>query len=183
MPRLPEIREKNQLPEKDRDVFDYLMETRGHLSNGFSVLLNSPVLADRIARTGTYIRFESVLPAEIRELAALTTSCETGNRYELLIHTRTCRDLKIAPSTIDAVVNKASIDDAGLEESIPICAARELIRNHALSEVTFEAGRKLLGDRGILDLVATIGYFSMIAILHVSMEVRLPNETQSRNRP
>ena len=62
MPRLPQLKAKDQLPEAHREIHDYLVKTRGRVSDGFSALLNSPDLAGRIAHTGSYIRFESKLP-------------------------------------------------------------------------------------------------------------------------
>ena len=174
MPRLPEIHERDLLPEAHREVFDYLVKTRGAVSNGFSVLLNSPDVAGRIAHVGSYIRFENTLPDKVRELAALTASCEMGNSYEQSIHTRDVANLGISQATIDAVNSKGPLDGLSEEEALPVRAARELIRNHELSDATFAAANRLLGDQGCLDLVATIGYYSMLAILHVGMEIKPP---------
>jgi len=42
MPRLPEVTDRNALPEDQRHVFDYLAETRGGVRLPFSELLNHP---------------------------------------------------------------------------------------------------------------------------------------------
>src|SRR5205085_12188350 len=95
MARLPGISEKDSLPEAHRDVWDYLVKTRGAVSNGFSPLLHSPDVAGRIAHLGSYIRFENTLPEVMREVAALTASSELGNIYEQTMHSRTLEGLKI----------------------------------------------------------------------------------------
>src|SRR5690348_7780399 len=103
MARLPEIKERERLPEAHREVHDYLVKTRGAVSGGFAVLLNSPDVAGRIAHVGSYIRFENTLPARVRELAALTASTEMGNSYEQSIHTRDVTNLGVPEATIAAV--------------------------------------------------------------------------------
>jgi len=171
MPRLPQLKEKSQLPEAHRHVVDYLVKTRGRVSDGFSVLLNSPDLAGRIAHTGSYVRFESTLPDDLRELAALTASTEIGNAYERGIHTRDCANLGIDAALVDAVVKGASVAGFPKEITLSIRAGRELLRDKKLSMATFEEARARLGDQGVVDLVANIGYYTMLGCLHVGLGV------------
>jgi 4-carboxymuconolactone decarboxylase len=175
MPRLPQITDKESLPEQHQAVIDYLVQTRGAVSNGYSVLLNSPDLAGRIAHTGSYVRFESTLPDRMRELAALTASSEMANLYERTIHTGDCQKLDVPQSTIDAIVHQQPLGaDVPAEDSLPIRAARELLRVHELSNATFEEARTLLGDQGVVDLIGNIGYYTMLACLHVGLGVTPP---------
>jgi len=50
--------------------------------------------------------------------------------------------------------------------------ARQLTRSHKLSDATFETALKRLGDQGVIDLIAAIGYYAMLAVCHVALEVR-----------
>jgi 4-carboxymuconolactone decarboxylase len=171
MPRLPQLKEKAQLPEAHRDVHDYLVKTRGRVSDGFSVLLNSPDLAGRIAHTGSYVRFESTLPDDLRELAALTASTEIGNAYERGIHMKDCENLGIDSALIEAVVGGEPVDAFPGEITLSIRAGRELLREKRLSLPTFEEARQRLGDQGVVDLIANIGYYTMLGCLHVGLGV------------
>lgn len=171
MPRLPQLKEKDQLPEPHREVHDYLVKTRGAVSHGYSVLLNSPDLAGRIAHTGSYVRFESTLPDDLRELAALTASTEIGNAYERGIHTRDCQNLDIDAALIAAVVSGGPVDAFPPEDTLSVRAGRELLREHRLSIATFEEARSRLGDQGVVDLIGNIGYYTMLGCLHVGLGV------------
>ncbi len=171
MPRLPQLKEKSQLPEQHREVHDYLVKTRGRVSDGYSVLLNSPDLAGRIAHTGSYVRFESTLPDNLRELAALTASTEIGNAYERGIHTRDCANLGIDAALVDAVTSGQPVDAFPKEITISIRAGRELLRNHSLSPATFDEARRRLGDQGVVDLIANIGYYTMLGCLHIGLGI------------
>ena len=171
MPRLPQLKEKSQLPAAHRDVHDYLVRTRGRVSDGFSVLLNSPDLAGRIAHTGSYVRFESTLPDDLRELAALTASTEIGNAYERGIHSRDCTNLGIDAILVEAVVSGSSVDAFPRAITLSIRAGRELLRDKRLSTATFDEARQRLGDQGVVDLIANIGYYTMLGCLHVGLGV------------
>ena len=174
MARLQDIVEKDQLPEANQDTIDYLVKTRGAVSPGFAAILNSPEAAARIAHLGSFIRFESSLPARIRELAALAASRELGGTYEQTIHTRDVRNLGGPESTVEAVNVGAALDGVDEEDALPVLCARELLRHHELSDSTFEAARKRLGHQGVVDLLVTVGYYGMLACLHNGLQVRHP---------
>ena len=174
MPRLPEIFERDALPEDKREVHDYLVKTRGAVSNGFAPFLHSPELVSRIAQLGTYIRFESTLPAKTRELLALTASSELDNAYERTIHGRDALAHGATQSVVDAVVRKQELTGATEDEALAVRCARELVREHGLSDDTFAAAHKAFGDQGVVELIGTISYYAMLAYNHNAMQVRLP---------
>ena len=175
MPRLPEIFDRDQLPEDKRQIYDYLVKSRGRISNGYAPLLHCPEFVGRAAHLGTYIRFESSLPAKTLELLAFTTSAELDNLYEMNAHAPRAAKLGVSQSTIDAIKNKTELVDAADEESLPVRCARELMRAHKLSDASFEAAHKALGDKGVVELVAVIGYYAMLACAHNAFQVRLRN--------
>jgi 4-carboxymuconolactone decarboxylase len=111
----------------------------------------------------------------MRELAALTASAEMGNIYERTIHSGDAQKLGVPQSTIDAIVHlQALAADVPPDDSLPVHAARELLRVHELSQATFDEARRQLGDQGVVDLVANIGYYTMLACLHVALDVTPP---------
>lgn len=175
MPRLPEIFERDALPENQREVHDYLVKTRGAVSNGFAPFLHSPELVSRIAHLGTYIRFESTLPAKTRELLALTASSDLDNAYERTIHRRDALAQGASQSVVDAVANKEDLQDVPDDETLPVRCARELIRDHGLSDETFAAAQKEFGNQGVVELIGTISYYAMLAYNHNAMQVTLPS--------
>lgn len=172
MPRLPELLSKDLIPSEKHDVFDYLVKTRGAVSPGYSVLLNNPDAAGRIAQLGTYIRFESSLPGNVRELAALTASAEVEGRYEQALHTRDALANGVNQNTVDAVNTAVAVKQATPEETVAIQCARELIRDHRLSDEMFQQAQAHFGDAGVIDLVATVGYYAMLGYVHNSLEIK-----------
>lgn len=175
MPRLPEIFEREQLPADKREVYDYLIKSRGNISNGYAPLLHCPDFVGRVAHLGTYIRFESSLPAKTLELLAFATSAEMDNRYEQGIHAQAAAKLGVSQTTIDAVNTKSDTLAADEQEALPVRCARELIRTHKLSDASFALAQRAFGDKGAVEVVGTVGYYTMLALAHNAMQVRLPN--------
>jgi 4-carboxymuconolactone decarboxylase len=169
LPRLPEINERNP---KNQDTYDYLQKTRGAVRGGFAVMLASPDIDQRIAHVGTYVRFESPLPANMRELAALTASAELENPAEYVAHAQLCREVGVNELIIKAVLDCTPVTGASDDELLAIDFTRQLTRSHKLSDATFEAALKRLGDQGVIDLIAAIGYYVMLAVCHVALDVR-----------
>lgn len=86
MARVPQIGKKEDLPPAQRQIFDEIATSRGRVSGPFSVLLNSPEMARRIAHAGVHIRFESSLSQQVKELAVLATAREADCQYAWTVH-------------------------------------------------------------------------------------------------
>jgi len=171
MPRLPEI---NTPDAANQASYDYLMKTRGAVRGGFAVMLASPDVAQRMAHVGTYIRFESPVDNVLRELAATVASAELENPAEYVIHSRGLLKLGVSEAVVKAILDRAPVTGAGEDEMMAINLARELTRDHKLSDATFQAAKKRLGDAGVVDLISTVGYYSMLAVCHVALDIPPP---------
>lgn len=171
MPRLPEVLDRSALPEANRDVYDYLMKTRGAVRLPFSALLLSPDVTQRIAHVGTYCRFESGLPDKVRELAIITAAREREVAFEWAGHVRLAGEVGVSQAAIDAVTHRRPLDGLSDEEALPIRFAREVIVDKHVSDATFAAAQKRFGDKGVIDLTATVGYYAMLGCLLNTMQV------------
>ena len=169
MPRLPEVTQ----PSKDQqEAYDYLKKTRGAVRGGFASMLASPDITQRIAHVGTYVRFESPIPPVIRELAAVAISAELHNPMEYTAHARQCKELGVSEVTLKALIDRAPVSGANADEQLAIDFARQLGRDHKLSDATWQAGVKRLGEKGAVDLVSAIGYYAMLAVCHVALDIQ-----------
>ncbi len=165
MPRLPEILDPNQLPENQRDLFEYLAGTRGSVRIPFSIVMNSPEAARRVSHLGTFLRFESAIPRNISEIAICTTAREFDCQHEWLAHSRLARENGVSDGTIDVIANRRPVDSLPEEERLPIQMARELLHDHAVKDETFATAQQRYGNSGAVDLIATVGYYGLMACL------------------
>jgi 4-carboxymuconolactone decarboxylase len=171
---LPQILDRNLLPEDKRDAFDYLIQTRGAVRLPFSPLLHSPDVTQRVAHVGTYVRFESGLPANVRELAVLTAAREHAVAFEWAAHVRAAPEAGVSEAAIEVIGRRGDPASLSDEEALPIRFARALLIDHRLPDAVFEAARQRYGDKGVIDLAATVGYYGMLGALFNALAIEPP---------
>ena len=172
MPRIPEITAKEALPEDKHPIFDAIAASRGRVGYPFSLLLNSPEVAGRVAHLGTYLRFESTLAPTDRELAIITAAREFDCAFEWGAHVRAARNAGVREEAIAVVDNDASLAALTSEEALIVEYGRQLFRRHRVTDVTFQAARAHFGDQGVTELTALMGYYGLLACALNAFEVQ-----------
>ena len=172
MARVHQISTRDEIPADKGHIFDSIVGSRGRVSGPFSVLLHSPEVAGRAAHLGAYIRFESTLSAGQRELAIISAAREFDCDYEWGAHEKLAREAGVRDEAIQAVANNSDLGSLSDEESLIVQYARDLLREHRVSASTFDAAMSLLGEQGVTDLTATIGYYGMLACALNAFEVQ-----------
>ncbi len=174
MARLPELSERDELPEEARAAYDSVAGSRGSVRGPFAMLLHSPEVAERAAHLGAYLRFGSQLPDAERELAIITTARVFDCDYEWAAHARIAREVGVEEEVIDIVGNREPT--AGLSDDYAnvVRFARELLVDHRASDEVFNAVKDRFGENGVIELTATVGYYSMIACVLNATEIEPP---------
>jgi 4-carboxymuconolactone decarboxylase len=160
--RLPE-RTKDDLPVDQQHIFDEIAGSRGAVRGPFAMLLHSPDVAGRIAHTGAYIRFETTIPAQLRELAILTTARFWDCQYEWTAHQKIAEGEGLRDEAIAAIRDRQAPTGLTDEETVVFNYVSELLNNHRVSDASYKAAHNMFGNQSIVDLTATAGYYSMIA--------------------
>ncbi len=171
MARIPLIEKKELLPPEHHRIYDVIAQSRGAVRGPFTALLHSPEIADRTAHLGSYIRFESQLDPKIIELAALVASRELECRHEWAAHVAHAARAGISQETIRAIHQRQGPENFSFEEAQIVSCVQELLCSHRLSEATFQALYARLGEKGLVELTATIGYYAMLACTLNAFEV------------
>ena len=163
MARLTPIISKDQVAPEAHAVVDGIIKSRGALQGPFSLFLHAPELAGRVAHLGAYIRFEGGLDMRVRVLAAMTVARELDAVYVWGAQTGSARRQGVPESTISAIRERHTrgvpADDAQIIEF-----TRRLIQQHRVDDATVLAVRQRFGERGLIELTGTIGYYAMLAM-------------------
>ena len=165
MARIPQITDRNDVPPDKRHIFDEIIESRGRLSGPFPVLLNSPEVAGRVAHLGAYVRFESALSPQDRELAIITAAREFDCAYVWSAHAAIARQAGVREEAIEVIGNRSALDTLSEAEGIVVQYGRELLRDHKVSDATFESAKARYRDQGITELTTAIGYYGMLSCI------------------
>jgi 4-carboxymuconolactone decarboxylase len=163
MARIATINKKEDLAPESRPVYDAILQSRGAVGGPWLALLHSPELAGRTAHLGSYVRFESSLDRRLIELAALAAARELDCKHEWAAHVNHAQKAGISIETIRAIHQKKGPEHFSSEDAQVISYVQELLRAHRASEMTFQALYGRLGEKGLVELTATIGYYAMLA--------------------
>jgi 4-carboxymuconolactone decarboxylase len=174
MPRQPEVLDRELLQEDERGVFDYIVETRGRVGLPYSVFLNHPQLCNLKLAVGTYVRFKTSLPRNVSELAICTAAREMDCRFEWAAHAGAASRAGVTAEAIDAIAYRRDLDGLSGEEALPVRFTRQLLREHRIDDATFAAALAAYGQRGVLELAATAGYYIMSACWMNALQIEPP---------
>jgi 4-carboxymuconolactone decarboxylase len=163
MARIATVDKKADLAAEHQPIYDAIERSRGVVGGPFLALLHSPELAGRTAHLGSYIRFESSLERKVLELAALAAARELECTHEWAAHVNHGQKAGISLETIRAIHQRKGAEHFSFDDAQIISYVHELLRSHRASETTFQALYARLGERGLVELTATVGYYAMIA--------------------
>ncbi|MGA8708752.1 MAG: carboxymuconolactone decarboxylase family protein [Steroidobacteraceae bacterium] len=163
--RLPPIAEVH-LTEAQRQARAAIMQgPRGRLSGPFVPLLRSPELCQRTQLLGEYLRFGSVIPQRLRELAILSTARHWRQSFEWQTHAPIAQGLGLAAGTLAALAAGLAPDALAADEAVVLEFCHQLHTTHAVSDQTYAAARDLLGEPGVIELCGLCGYYALLAMV------------------
>lgn len=151
----------------------------GALGGPFNVLLYAPQVGEAIQQLGAALRFDSSLPGHLRELAILMVAQRWRANYEWYAHAPIAAREGLDEATIEAIKTGKAPDDAtgkaGEDVKIVCRFVTELTGTRRVSAVTYSLAKALLGEPGLVELIALVGYYSLIAGLLNTFEVAVPD--------
>ena len=172
MARLPSVN-RDQLSPEDQAYFDEIAESRGSVRGPYGVLLHSPKLAARVAATGAYVRFEFDLSEALKEVVILATAREIKSQYEFAAHARLARSAGVSDDTIRSIAQGTAPQGLSGDEALLVQYAQELLRDHKISDTTFNAVQARLGDQGTVGLTGLIGHYLLVGQFLAALDVEL----------
>ena len=144
------------------------------LRGPFNALLRSPELCDLVQRVGAFVRFGSSIPAPLNELAIIMAGRKWTAQYEFYAHRRLAIEAGLRPAIADAIA--ASERPAGMadDEATVYDFVTELLATGHVSDATFGRAKDAFGERGVIDLVGAVGYYSLVSMTLNVARVPLP---------
>ena len=176
MARVPLLTREDLQADK-KEFFDQIAALRGHVARPFSALLNSPDIAASIARVGDLLRYTSpTIPEEIREITTLTTAIAFNCQYLWTHHVGSAEQAGISEEVIRIIRDEPTPRKLLPKQAVFVQFTRELIERKKVRDSTYSAVDHLLGQTGTVDLIITIGYYSMLCIAINALEVELEED-------
>jgi 4-carboxymuconolactone decarboxylase len=166
--------EREDLPAEHRHVYDDIAGSRGGVPPNYKVLLNNPPATSRMAALGSYVRFESPLPPRVKVLAVLATARENEGDYVWTANLPQAQSAGINEATISAIRERRALQSLAPEDAVIVQFTLELLRQHRITDATYQAVQHRLGDAGVIDLLILIGYYGSLSHALSALEVMPP---------
>jgi 4-carboxymuconolactone decarboxylase len=163
--RFPLLTEATMTPRQRESYQAIVSGPRKGASGPFNALLRSPEVADRVQKVGEYVRFQSVIPAALNEMAILIAGRFWAAQFEFWAHRRLARTAGLPDAIIDAIADGRRPAAMTGDQRAVYDFASELFRDKAVSDAAFEAIVGRFGDQGVIDLIATVGYYSIVSMV------------------
>jgi 4-carboxymuconolactone decarboxylase len=165
----------DQMTPAQKKVADAIISgPRKSMGGPFNAWLRSPELADRLQAVGEQVRFHSSLAPRLNEFAILMTAREWDADYEWYAHYPLAMKAGLAPAIAADLAKGRRPAGMAADEAAVYDFMAELRRTHRVSDPTYAAAHKLLGDQGIIDLVAISGYYDLVSMTLNTAQVRPP---------
>lgn len=173
---------RDQWTDEVREVFTLAegpqARERGSRSNVILTLVNHPELARRFLAFSTYLQRHSTVPTRLRELLILRVAWRYRCDYEWLHHVNLAQHIGVAPEDCEAVKDGPEAGCWTELERQALRAADQLCDHGRVDDATWDALAAHFDKQLLLDLVFTVGGYSMLAwalnSVGIEMDAELP---------
>ncbi|MFB9317765.1 carboxymuconolactone decarboxylase family protein [Cryptosporangium minutisporangium] len=161
-----------ELTARQAEISERIASRRGGTRGPFLIWLRSPELCERVEALGAFCRFESSLPLRLRELSLLIAARHFDAAYSWNAHADKAVEAGLPAESIEQLARN-EVPDFGDDEDAAILHrfATEVLRDHFVSDETFAAGLAAFGEQGLVDLIGSLGNYSMLAMLLNTFQV------------
>jgi 4-carboxymuconolactone decarboxylase len=168
--RLPAL---TVLTPRQQEISDRISSRRGGTRGPFLVWLRSPELAEKVEALGAYCRFESSLDLRLRELSLLIAARHFDAQYSWNAHIGKAIDAGVSRESLQALAENKEPGFTRRDEDVVYQFSTEILGEHFVSDETFAAALEEFGEAGVVDLIGSLGNFSMLAMLLNTFQVDL----------
>ncbi|MBC7504455.1 MAG: carboxymuconolactone decarboxylase family protein [Sandarakinorhabdus sp.] len=144
--------------------------------NIFKTLANHPQLAGKFGVWGNQILFKSSLSARDRELAILRVGWLAKATYEWHHHVAIGRDHAGMSDAEFALAQAGPVAGSDGDDDVLLRAVDELVGDHFISDATWALLARRFNQTQLIDLVFTVGQYSMVSMALNSFGVQLEDD-------
>jgi 4-carboxymuconolactone decarboxylase len=179
--RMPAMRQEDMNDEQKAAAQELISGPRGAVFGPFIPLLRSPELMNRLQKVGEYLRYQSALTPRLNEFVMLIVSRHWTQQFEWATHYPLAIKAGMKPETLDALAQGGRPKGMTEDEEIAYEVCDELVRTHGLCDASYERALGRFGERGVIDMVGLIGYFTTVSM--VMNVARTPPQADTAVQP
>jgi 4-carboxymuconolactone decarboxylase len=170
-PRIAPVQDDLCTQEQSKLLEPYRNE-RGVL-NIYRTMARIPAAARGFLGWGRYVFRESGFDPRLRELAILRVGWLCRSGYEWTQHSRVAKGLGITDAEIERLKSASVTDGWDQVEQLVLMATDELHTNHHVSDPTWKALVKALGEERAMDVVFVVGHYTQVCMILNSFGIQV----------
>ena len=172
--RLPTLTQDAMTPAQLAVYNAVVAGKRGSMPPPTMAWLNSPEFAMRGQHLGEFIRFDTCFGPAWVEIAILVTAKYWRAHFEWWAHRRIAEAAGLDAAIIDAIRDGRDPPIADPKARVIYDYATTLHRDRAIPQALHDRMVAAWGAQGAVELVATCGYYAMVAMPLNAFDVELP---------
>jgi 4-carboxymuconolactone decarboxylase len=156
-----------QMTPSQKELTDQALSGKleGGTSGAFNVLLRSPETAISLKKFATGLRDHSSVPVKLNEMAILMTVHYWSAQFPWLTHQRLARRAGLAADIVDSIARDEPPPALQSDEAAVYAFCDELLKTRQVADQTFQAAKDALGERGVVEIVATVAYYQLVSMI------------------
>ncbi len=183
MTEVPQPRRENLTPEQE-ELWRYIVEgPRAKnfrqpittLPGPFGPWLQIPTVGRAVAEAGEILRFRSLLPGDLREIAILTAGVHWKAEFEFWAHAAAARAEGIDEAIVEALRTGQDPPFKTPRQRLVHLAAAHLLTEGSLPPGLRNQLAEDLGWPATVELVMLVGYYCMVCFTLNAFDVGLPD--------
>lgn len=147
---------------------------RGSAPAPMMAWLNSPAMARHATRLGEELRFNTMFPPKLSEIAILVTARHWTAHYEWWAHKRLALKGGMDEKIIDAIRDRRTPAFDDPRGQVIYEVAKSLHEGHGLSASLYAEAVRVLTERGLVEIIGLCGYYTLVSMTLNTFEFELP---------
>ncbi len=170
-------------PAQLQMVESVLAGQRGSMQGPYNVLLRSPELGNLAQQFGAHTRFNSSLPLALNELAILLVARFWTSQFVWWAHRRIAVEAGLDEAVVQAVATGQTPVAMAGDVAAVYGFCNELLVSRRVSDQTYAALVKQFGEAGVVDLMGTMSYYTLVSMSLNVDQYPLPDGAEPELKP
>jgi len=153
-----------QMTPEQKKMTDIAVSQRG-TGGSFNINVRDPDGGQLLFDMGDRVRFHMSVPDKLKELAIVLTARNWGAQFEWLAHRRAAVQAGLSEDKVKAIAEGRRPVGMPADEEAVYNFITELFKTKQSSDATFAAVKKVAGERGVVDLIVSAGYYQLVSML------------------
>jgi 4-carboxymuconolactone decarboxylase len=175
--RLPVLTE-DKLDDAQRGLLESMRAGprggRVRLGGPFGVYMHAPHYGELTQQLGAFLRFKTSIPPRLSEFAILCTARMWRAQYEWHAHAPIAEQAGVKPEVVRDIKAGRTPKQAAKDERAIFDFVQDLYKRRRASERNYQRVHAVLGDKGMVELVGILGYYTAVSMVLNVFNVPLP---------